>query len=451
MEFVEALDVPASGPATGAWRTLASLPKRRAFLALVPAPNHGLYALGGTSDPGTNPSQKSERDVFEYDPSADTWSNGQVGQPGQVPTFRAGLPTPRFGLGAAVIGNRVYALGGTIDATTMNTFEDAVYSTLPSASAGGPYTVPAGGTVGLSASGSDPEGGAINFAWDLNGDLLYETPGQNPSFSAAGVAPGVHTIRVRASDPDGAYGLASTTVTVTTPSKIVFVTQPGGAQAGSPLSPQPVVQIQDANGALVPAFNGPVTISFGTNAGAGILGGTATVTAVNGVATFTDLFVNAAGSGYTLVASANNLQSATSAPFTITAPQETAPTATPTSVPTAIPTPVPTFCNPRPNVGVAAAPTAPGQLLATIASQILPATPSNGLQRITITHIDNATVSLNGAVLGSGQVVPLAGGTTQVALLVQRQTLGVASHVAFVVTDICGDWPSFVGGGPAAF
>ena len=115
------------------------------------------------------------------------------------------------------------------------------------------------------------------------------------------------------------------------------------------------------------------------------------------------------------------------------------------------PTPIPTFCNPRPNVGVASAPASPGQLLATVASQVLPATPTNGLQRITITRVDNATVSLNGAVVGPGQVIPLAGGTTQVSLLVQRQNPAAGSTVSFVVSDICGDWPSFVGGGPGAF
>src|SRR6185369_1034119 len=93
----------------------------------------------------------------------------------------------------------------------------------------------------------------------------------------------------------------------------------GGAQAGSPLSPQPVVQVQEANSTLVPAYNGPVTITFGTNAGAGTLGGTPTVNAVNGVATFTDLFVNTAGNGYTLTASASGLSSATSAPLNVSA------------------------------------------------------------------------------------------------------------------------------------
>src|SRR5207244_3076475 len=155
-------------------------------------------------------------------------------------------------------------------------------------------------------------------------------------------------------------------------------------------------------------YNGPVTLAFGTNAGGGTLDGTPTVKAVNGVATFTDLLVTAAGAGYTLVASSGSLQAPTSAPFTVTAPPP--PTLTPTPIPTPIPpssTPAPTFCSPRPNVAVTSAPAGPGLLQGTIAAQTLPATPTNGLQRITFSRIENATVVLNGSPVGSGASVAL--------------------------------------------
>jgi hypothetical protein len=108
-------------------------------------------------------------------------------------------------------------------------------------------------------------------------------------------------------DPFGAYAIASATITITGPAALQFTTQPGGAQVGQPLAPQPVVRVVDTGGNVVPAYTGPVTIGFGTNAGAANLGGTATVNAVNGVATFTDRFVNAAGNGYTLVATSGTL------------------------------------------------------------------------------------------------------------------------------------------------
>src|SRR5207247_1762171 len=52
--------------------------------------------------------------------------------------------------------------------------------------------------------------------------------------------------------------------------------------------------------------------------GGGTRAGTATVNAVNGVATFSGLSVNKAGSGYTLTAAATGLRTSTSAPFSIT-------------------------------------------------------------------------------------------------------------------------------------
>src|SRR5213076_2062173 len=66
------------------------------------------------------------------------------------------------------------------------------------------------------------------------------------------------------------------------------------------------------------AFSGSVTVALGANPGGGTLAGTATVTAAGGVATFSGLSVNKAGSGYTLTAAATGLRTSTSAPFTIT-------------------------------------------------------------------------------------------------------------------------------------
>ncbi len=53
----------------------------------------------------------------------------------------------------------------------------------PSASAGGPYSVAEGQTVTLTAAGSDPEGGAVTFAWDLDNDGIFETAGQSTVFN----------------------------------------------------------------------------------------------------------------------------------------------------------------------------------------------------------------------------------------------------------------------------
>jgi hypothetical protein len=101
--------------------------------------------------------------------------------------------------------------------------------------------------------------------------------------------------------------------------KLVFSTQPGDGVAGSPLSTQPVVQAVDDDGNVDPNFNGAVTLTINNNPGGGTLGGTTTVNAVNGVATFTDISVSQPGVGYTLDASGGALTSATSDPFNVTA------------------------------------------------------------------------------------------------------------------------------------
>ena len=53
-----------------------------------------------------------------------------------------------------------------------------------------------------------------------------------------------------------------------------------------------------------PTSTDEVTISIGTNPGPGVLSGTLTAAAVNGVALFTDLQIDTVGNGYTLVATA---------------------------------------------------------------------------------------------------------------------------------------------------
>jgi hypothetical protein len=197
------------------------------------------------------------------------------------------------------------------------------------------------------------------------------------------------------------------------------------------------VRAEDGAGTLVSGFSGPISVTLGANPGGAALGGTTTVNAVNGVATFGTLTVSAAGAGYRLVASSGALTTATSTPFTIAAP------------------PPPPLCSPRPNVRVTTAVLAPGQLQATIVAQTSAGTPANGLSSIRLTRVENAVIQLNGSPIGADQTILLPAGTSQATLLLDRRapTLNpsLASTVSFAVTDACGEWKSFVGGGPGAF
>jgi hypothetical protein len=92
------------------------------------------------------------------------------------------------------------------------------YNLAPTASAGGPYDVLEGGTVTLTATGSDPQGGALQFAWDLDGDGAFnDGSGASIPYAAATAerdGDGVYDVAVRVTDDTGIAVPAGTTVTV---------------------------------------------------------------------------------------------------------------------------------------------------------------------------------------------------------------------------------------------
>jgi hypothetical protein len=100
---------------------------------------------------------------------------------------------------------------------------------------------------------------------------------------------------------------------------LAFIQQPASATAGAHLSPNVVVEVLDANNAVVTTDNSDrVTLSLAANPAGGVLEGTITVTVTGGVATFSNLSMNKAGVGYTLKATSGALTSATSTSFAIT-------------------------------------------------------------------------------------------------------------------------------------
>jgi hypothetical protein len=109
---------------------------------------------------------------------------------------------------------------------------------------------------------------------------------------------------------------ASFAITAGTAAKLVFLQQPSNTTAGASISPAVMVAVQDAlgNTAVGNTSTVTLTLSSGTFAGGS---STASVAAVNGVATFGNLVINTAGT-YTLAASDGTLTGATSNPFTIT-------------------------------------------------------------------------------------------------------------------------------------
>ncbi len=162
------------------------------------------------------------------------------------------------------------------------------------------------------AIGTNPAGGVLSGTTSVNAssgvatftNLKIDKPGTGYTLVA------------------GSSGLASVTSTpfdvqVGTGNKVAFGVQPSNTTAGNVISPAVTVQVQDAAGNLDPTATNQVTVFLGQNPGNGHLSGTLQKNAVNGVATFSNLGIDSAGTGYTLSAAATGLVSAESNRFNI--------------------------------------------------------------------------------------------------------------------------------------
>jgi hypothetical protein len=108
------------------------------------------------------------------------------------------------------------------------------------------------------------------------------------------------------------------------PVKLAFTAQPVGTPPGVTFATPLAVTVQTSAGATASAFTGPVNlvIKSGTGTAGAVLSGAASVNAVNGVATFSGLSIDLAGTGYVLTATstgkgASLLTPANSTAFTI--------------------------------------------------------------------------------------------------------------------------------------
>ena len=149
----------------------------------------------------------------------------------------------------------------------------------------------------------------------LGGTLTTAAVNGVATFSDVTVSAGGTGFVLLASSGSLASGVSNSFDVFGAAAKLAFTTQPIGSSAGGIMQPVRVA-VQDANGALVATANDNVTLTLGNPAGA-TLGGTLSVVAVNGVATFNNLTVSAAGSGYTLQADATNRTQAISSAFTV--------------------------------------------------------------------------------------------------------------------------------------
>lgn len=172
----------------------------------------------------------------------------------------------------------------------------------------------AGATLQLSAAPKDANGTVLSgrtITWTTSAPTFATVNGTG---LVSGLSPGPVTITATS---EGKSGSADITVSPGPAVRLAFVVQPATTSAGSPVSPAVQVSARDALGNTATSFTGAIAIGIGMNPGGGTLTGTTSVAAVAGTATFTDLRIDKAGTGYTLAATAAGLSGATSSAFTV--------------------------------------------------------------------------------------------------------------------------------------
>ena len=103
-------------------------------------------------------------------------------------------------------------------------------------------------------------------------------------------------------------------------STLVFLSAPANVVSGSVISPALQVALEDPSGAVLTQFEGQISLSLAPNSTGSALSGTLSATAVNGIATFSNISVTLPGSGYQLSAISPAVTSGVSASFSAGAP-----------------------------------------------------------------------------------------------------------------------------------
>ena len=168
---------------------------------------------------------------------------------------------------------------------------------------------------------TEPTGGHPVLQW-ASADPTIATV--TPEGFLTALSPGTARISAVAGSHDDEIGIT----VLSRATGLRFATHPGDTDVGRPLDPAPSVQVVDARGGRVAHMNTPVSLALeeissvgepgqsgGLQTVAG-LGGSTTVAAQQGLATFQDLFVDGAGL-FRLIATAVGLPSAASGEFLV--------------------------------------------------------------------------------------------------------------------------------------
>ena len=251
------------------------------------------------------------------------------------------LKIDRPGAGYTVVATAAGLPGATSRAFSISGPPAKLVFTTPPANAS------AGAVLPVAVSVEDASGMVVPNAYHSVSLTIASGPagatlsGSTTVMAVAGVAtfadlsiikPGTYYLRASAA---GLAGATSKAFTITTgpPARLAFTVPPANTVAGAGINPAVKVTILDSQGNVCTTSTSAVTISMSQAWGVS-LGGTRTVNAARGVATFTGLSITKAGTGYTLYAWTGNLPWAYSKTFNITAaaPAKLAFTVQPTAV-----------------------------------------------------------------------------------------------------------------------
>jgi hypothetical protein len=246
----------------------------------------------------------------------------------------ANLRIDKTGVASSGTGYTLTASSGTLTGAISDPFDITTGSAAKLAFLVQPTTASAGGTITplVDVAVLDTVGNTVT-SFTGNVTVVF---GANPAGGAlsgtttvAAVA-GVATFSDLSIDKVGSgYALSATAPNLTSATStafditpgvataLEFTVQPGTTTAGAAIAPAVKVTARDSLGNVATGFNGNVTMAIGTNPAGGVLSGAATVAAETGVATFSTLSINAAGSGYTLSATAADLAATASTGFNI--------------------------------------------------------------------------------------------------------------------------------------
>ncbi len=213
----------------------------------------------------------------------------------------------------------------TAPQTTSSTSSGYVSISIPSGGAG--CGAAALGTI----SGSGPWTIPINIKCNANKKFNLTYAGGATKVTAA-TAARVYNFTTQTAASGGTLTNISTqpnvTVNPAAASKLAFTVQPSTTTAGSAISPAVNVSVEDAYGNVNTSSTASISIAISSS---GTLSGTTTVSAVNGVASFSNLVPTKSGSYNLFANNSIGLTNATSNSFTVNNPSPTTTSISPSS------------------------------------------------------------------------------------------------------------------------